>query len=267
MLIYKEYPFVFSRKYRLIRHLIFWLVQIPVFSFLFKLPGTPYWHMHIMSALWIPAFIIYAYPIMYMLIPRYLLREKYMLFAILLINWAVAGYFLNYFFRLYVLFPISDQLEYKAINNPWAATSYLTLNVMASFAWMILFFQLLVKKTNGYTTDQKDKTNIKEKDLKNDHLGSIQIQYLYMRSFFTDLKVNEGITTAQKYYQQQAKQFWNKQSNYLKAMNAAALYRNHENDFADKNIIPSILETSFVESINRMYWKKEGDRMICSYHT
>ncbi len=158
MITYKEYPLVFSRKYRLIRHLIFWLIQIPVFSFLFKLPDTPYWHMHIMSALWIPVFILYAYPIMYTLIPRYLLLEQYMLFAILLIIWAVIGYFLNYFFRLYVLFPISDQLQYKAIKNPWAATSYLAMNVMAGFACMIVLFKYWIKKQKDYLTAEKEKT-------------------------------------------------------------------------------------------------------------
>ncbi|QEC69671.1 alpha-2-macroglobulin [Panacibacter ginsenosidivorans] len=101
----------------------------------------------------------------------------------------------------------------------------------------------------------KDKTNIKEKDLKNDNLGSTQIQYLYMRSFFNDNKINDAAKPAQKYYQQQAEQYWNKQSNYLKAMIAAALYRSNEQTFADKNIIPSILENAVVDSTKGMYWK------------
>jgi sensor histidine kinase YesM len=157
MSIYQEYPFVFSPKYRLLRHLIFWLVQIPVFSFLFKLPGTSYWHMHIMSALWIPAFILYSYPIMYWLIPRYLLPEKYLVFALLLMAWAVAGYFLNYLFRLYVLFPVSDQLQYSAVKNPWAATSYLAMNVMAGFACMIVLFEYWIKKQKEYLVAEKEK--------------------------------------------------------------------------------------------------------------
>lgn len=102
---------------------------------------------------------------------------------------------------------------------------------------------------------EKDKANVKEKDLKNDNLGSTQIQYLYMRSFFTDIKVNDVITIAQKYYQQQAKQFWIKQSNYFRAMIAASLYRNNEHDFADKNIIPAILENAVVDATKGMYWK------------
>ncbi|CAN5578739.1 alpha-2-macroglobulin family protein [soil metagenome] len=102
---------------------------------------------------------------------------------------------------------------------------------------------------------EKDKANIKEKDLKNDNLGSTQIQYIYMRSFFTDLKVNEGTTAAQKYYQQQVKQFWIRQSNYFRAMIAATLYRNNEHDFADKNIIPAILENAVVDATKGMYWK------------
>lgn len=105
---------------------------------------------------------------------------------------------------------------------------------------------------------EKDKKRIPQKELGNNNLGNIQIQYLYMRSFFNEIKVNEGITAALQYYQQQSKQFWNKQSNYLKAMIAAALYRNNEQAFVDKNIIPSILENAVVDSTKGMYWKNNA---------
>lgn len=105
---------------------------------------------------------------------------------------------------------------------------------------------------------EKDKKRIPQKELGNNNLGNIQIQYLYMRSFFNEIKVNEGITAALQYYQQQSRQFWNKKSNYLKAMIAAALYRNNEQAFVDKNIIPSILENAVVDSTKGMYWKNNA---------
>lgn len=162
----KEYPFVFSRKYRLHRHMLFWLVQIPVFSFLFKLPGTPYWNMHLLSAMWVPVFMLYAYPVMYWLIPRFLLRERFLLFSLALIGWAVAGYFLNYLFRLYVLFPVSDVLAYSAQKNPWAPTSYLSMNVMAGFACMIVLFKYWIQKQQDFLSAQREKTAIELQLLK-----------------------------------------------------------------------------------------------------
>jgi uncharacterized protein YfaS (alpha-2-macroglobulin family) len=103
----------------------------------------------------------------------------------------------------------------------------------------------------------RDKANIKEKELKNDNLGSTEIQYLYMRSFFNDNKIEDASKPAQKYYQQQAIQYWNRQSNYLKAMIAATLYKSNEQAFADKNIIPSILENAIVDSSKGMYWRND----------
>lgn len=166
MNLYQEYPFVFSPKYRLLRHLLFWLVHIPIFSFLFKLPGTPYWHMHLLSALWVPVFILYAYPVMYFLIPRFLLREKFLFFSLALIVWAIGGYFLNYLFRLYVLFPVSDSLGYSAQKNPWAPTSYLSMNVMAGFACMIILFKFWIKKQQDYLSAEREKAVIELQLLK-----------------------------------------------------------------------------------------------------
>lgn len=155
---YGQYPFVFSGRYRVLRHLVFWLVHIPVFSFLFKLPGTSYWHMHLMSALWVPVFILYAYPVMYWMIPRFLLKEKYLQFSILLLVWAVMGYFLNYLVRSYMLFPLSTRLGYKTNMNPWAATSYLSMNVMMGYGSMIVLFKFWIRKQQEYLLAEKEKS-------------------------------------------------------------------------------------------------------------
>lgn len=156
---YSENPFVFSRRYRLVRHFVFWTVHILVFSFLFKTPDQSYWTMHVLSALWVPGFILYGYPVMYWIVPRYLLKEKYLQFSLVLLLWAVGGYFFNYIFRTQVLFPVSDLLHYKVNNkNPWAANSYLSMNVMAGFGCMIVLFKYWIKKQKDFLTAEKAKT-------------------------------------------------------------------------------------------------------------
>ncbi len=158
MNMYKENSFVFSKKYRVLRHIVFWIVHIPIFSFLFKIPTLSYWEMHVLSALWVPPFILYGYPIMYWLIPKFLLKEKYIQFSMLLVSWAIAGYFYNYLCRTYLLFPVNDLLDYKPNNrNPWASGSYLSMNTMAGFGSMIVLFKYWIKKQRDFLLAEKEK--------------------------------------------------------------------------------------------------------------
>lgn len=102
---------------------------------------------------------------------------------------------------------------------------------------------------------QQDKKRIKKADIAKDNLGSTQIQYLYMRSFFTEDDAEAKLAAVQKYYLQQARQYWNTQSIYFKAMIAAAMVNIKEQSFAEKNIIPSILENAVTDEEKGMYWK------------
>jgi two-component system, LytTR family, sensor histidine kinase AlgZ len=157
---YKENPFVFSPKYRLLRHVVFWITHILIFSFLFKLPELSYWKMHLLSTLWVPAFILYSYPVMYWFIPGFLLKEKYPAFVAILICWSIFGYFLNYLFRSYILFPVSDYLDNPSISrNPWAAGSFLSMNVMAGFGSMIVLFKYWFQKQKEFLSAEKEKAN------------------------------------------------------------------------------------------------------------
>ncbi len=157
---YKENAFVFSPQYRVHRHVIFWAVHILIFSFLFRSAEISFLIQCGLSTLWVPAFILYGYSIMYVFIPRLLLKEKYFQFAGLLFVWAIGGYYFNYLFRTAVLFPVSDWVHYKTGNrNPWATNSYLSMNVMAGFGSMIVLFKYWIKKQREFLTAEKEKIN------------------------------------------------------------------------------------------------------------
>jgi uncharacterized protein YfaS (alpha-2-macroglobulin family) len=99
--------------------------------------------------------------------------------------------------------------------------------------------------------------NIKEKktvvSIDNDY--SAQIEYLYMRSFFSDKKSNGE---AYNYYYNQAKQYWNKQNTYHAAMIALVLHRNNERRFVNVNILPSLLENTVEDTAKgTLYWKNQ----------
>ncbi len=152
--------FVFSPSYRWIRHLAYWFIHVLCFSYLFKVPDQSYGHMLILSTLWVPAFILYGYPIAYYFIPAFLLREKYLQFGSIIFCWAIGGYLLNYLFRTNVLFPFADLMQYKTTNrNPWAANSYLSMNVMAGFTSMIVLFKHWMQKQKDLLIAKTEQVN------------------------------------------------------------------------------------------------------------
>jgi sensor histidine kinase YesM len=153
-------PFVFSPRFRWIRHLSFWVIHILLFSYLFKTPDQSFPNMLLLSTIWVPAFILYGYPIAFFIVPKYLLQERYLGFSLILLSWAIGGYLMNYLYRSFVLFPFSDWLNYKTANrNPWAASSYLSMNVMAGFTSMIVLFKYWMQKQQDFMTAKNEQVN------------------------------------------------------------------------------------------------------------
>jgi hypothetical protein len=91
--------------------------------------------------------------------------------------------------------------------------------------------------------------------LSNDNLGDIQIQYLYMRSFFPEYKVAAASQTAYNYYSGQAKKYWLSNSKYMQAMIALALHRSND-AVTPKAIIKSLKENAIIKDELGMYWKE-----------
>jgi sensor histidine kinase YesM len=157
---FRENPFVFSKKYRVARHALFWIVHIIIFSFLFKVPEQSIVAMCFLSTLWVPGFILYGYPVAYWFLPRFLLKGKYLPFFILLLSWATAGYFFNYFYRTRILFPVSDMMQLKVTTrNPWAVNSYLSMNVMAALTCLIVLFKYWMVKQKELLSAEKEKVS------------------------------------------------------------------------------------------------------------
>jgi len=90
--------------------------------------------------------------------------------------------------------------------------------------------------------------------LSNNNLSNTAIQYLYMRSFFSEYKTETSATTAVTYYKGQAKKFWLSQGKYMQAMIALALYRDKDSK-TPTAIIKSLKENAIVKEEMGMYWK------------
>ena len=114
----QQYPFIFSdeRKYRIRRHLAFWvfwwLFQAFLYSFVVINSSTSYWDRLPMSMveslIFLSCHIFLSYSLMYFVIPRFLLKQKYWhtagWTALLFLLTAVLSALLNYL----VITPLRD---------------------------------------------------------------------------------------------------------------------------------------------------------------
>ncbi|OFY17938.1 MAG: hypothetical protein A2W98_02310 [Bacteroidetes bacterium GWF2_33_38] len=91
-------------------------------------------------------------------------------------------------------------------------------------------------------------------EMKLDHIGQIQIQYLYTRSFFQDIKLNGKEQEAYDYYFAQAQKYWLNKDKYSQALIGLALFRKSDLK-TPADITKSLKEHSLTSEEMGMYWK------------
>ncbi|HSK11580.1 MAG TPA: hypothetical protein VK907_00115, partial [Phnomibacter sp.] len=87
------------------------------------------------------------------------------------------------------------------------------------------------------------------------YLSSFALQYLYMRSFFTDRPIASRSQKAVEYFKDQARKHWLKTSKYQQGMIALAFHRNGDAQLP-KTILASLTENSISHPEFGMYWKE-----------
>ncbi|MGZ0017581.1 alpha-2-macroglobulin family protein [Yeosuana sp. AK3] len=92
-------------------------------------------------------------------------------------------------------------------------------------------------------------------DLSKDHLSYTQLHYLYMRSFFPDVKKSKEVEDITKYYQTQIQKYWLPRSLYAKGLMALISERLNDQSTSAK-ILKSLKETSITNDELGMYWKE-----------
>src|SRR5690606_16468723 len=93
-------------------------------------------------------------------------------------------------------------------------------------------------------------------DTQQQHLGSIHVHYLYMRSFYKDRPVPQKFRAAYSYYLSQAKKYWPQQHRFVQAMAALALHR-HDDAVTPAAILRSLKEHAITSHEMGMYWKAQ----------
>ncbi|KGL62806.1 alpha-2-macroglobulin family protein [Polaribacter sp. Hel1_85] len=90
--------------------------------------------------------------------------------------------------------------------------------------------------------------------LSKNNLGYFTIQYLYMRSFYNDISLDDNLQKAIVYYRNQTVTYWNDYNLYAKGQIALSLFRNDKKEAANK-ILKSLKENSITSDELGMYWK------------
>jgi len=93
-------------------------------------------------------------------------------------------------------------------------------------------------------------------DLKKKHIGYTQAQYLYGRSYYLDIPIDDKHKEAFDYWKGQAQKYWLSNNKYMQGMIALALYRMYDAQTA-KAIIKSIIENAVFNDEMGMYFKEE----------
>ncbi len=88
------------------------------------------------------------------------------------------------------------------------------------------------------------------------NIGYTQAQYLYGRSYYLDIPVDEKYKEAFDYWKGQAQKYWLSNNKYMQGMIALALYRLYDAKTA-KDIIKSIIENAVFNDEMGMYFKEE----------
>ncbi|SHH26607.1 alpha-2-macroglobulin family protein [Winogradskyella jejuensis] len=92
-------------------------------------------------------------------------------------------------------------------------------------------------------------------DLNKDHLSYTQLHYLYVRSFYPEIKASKEVSKIMEYYNGQIQKYWLKRSLYAKGLMALVSHRNQNEKTASK-ILKSLEENSITSQELGMYWKE-----------
>ena len=103
----------------------------------------------------------------------------------------------------------------------------------------------------------KEYNNMKKhaSNINDDHLSHTQIHYLYMRSFFKDVKTSKKVNDIQDYYKQQTEKYWKNKGLYSQGMLALIMHRS-DNIQASEKILRALEENSITSEELGMYWKE-----------
>lgn len=149
-------------------------------------------------------------------------------------DWYITQHIVNGFGHLDKLGVVKARNNNEIWNMLYRAVKYCDNRMREEYEW--------VKKYNPkYKTEN--------------HLSYMAIQYLYMRSNFKDIELDNRNKEHFEYYKKQEQSYWLQQSRYMQGMIALNLHRYGDSKLP-KDILKSLKENSLNSEEMGMYWKE-----------
>lgn len=108
--------------------------------------------------LWIPAFILFGYPLVYGAIPHLLLKGRVSLFFLVVLAWGGIGLYIDEGYRSYIYIPIQEAmgLDFILPRGP-LASCYLCMTTSAASPMIVKFFKLCTIKQRDWIRAQQER--------------------------------------------------------------------------------------------------------------
>ncbi len=154
------YEFIFSPRYRLWRHVLYWSFHTTIWTAFWIFMGAPESFGRILfnMILWVPVFILFGYPLAYIAIPRLLLKEKVWQFVLVIIAWGAMGIWLNGAYRTHLYVPFQEWIGFETVpDKGFQLHSYLCMTTSAASPMLIHFFKLWTNKQRDWMHAQQEK--------------------------------------------------------------------------------------------------------------
>jgi hypothetical protein len=135
------------------RHIFYWSFHTAVWALFWVIMGSPasFARNLFNMSLWIPIFILFGYPLVYIAVPRLLLKGKVWQFFLLVLVWGIAGLFLNAGYRSYIYVPLQQLIGFSYIpESGLQPHSYLCMTTSVASPMIIRFFKLWTIKQRAW---------------------------------------------------------------------------------------------------------------------
>ena len=153
--------FIFSSRYRLWRHLLYWLfilITWPVFWIVVEPTSRYYGQGFVSTLLWIPPIILFGYPLAYWAFPYLMIKGRPWHFILVVLAWGFAGIYFHYGYRNYILEPLLRAFGFKVISEKGhQPIGILCLLAHGGIPMIIRFFKLWTWKQRDWLRAQQEK--------------------------------------------------------------------------------------------------------------
>lgn len=156
----KANEFIFSPAFRVYRHVLYWTCYLSVWAGYWTLVHSTFIENLYRMLLFLPFFLALSYPLAYLVVPRILLRAKYILFIAVILGWGLAAWYLNALYRVTIFIPGQEWVGIAAANKTiYEPASFLCLTTTAACMTISKLVKHWVKQQQAWLRAEQEKVS------------------------------------------------------------------------------------------------------------